>query len=223
MSAQQGKNIPDSVLNWINDEPTTAQRGRRRAARLDSSNQDKSPSKSPSKSPQRVGNTANANVASTRVRDGAGKIRIPWSNRELDQLRKGVEKYGVGQWKKIHENLSFPNRTPVDLKDKWRNLHSPRKPTLQEKRKFLMLDENGRPIGEFHNRYPRDAAIKAATKGYTFIRLRETHKSLVHEFKGWRVEEQKPGIMKFESSHRDTIWVGKVEKTGTKVFVRENY
>lgn len=50
--------------------------------------------------------------------------RKPWSNIEEDTLRKGVKKYGAGNWKFILNMYSdiFDDRTAVDLKDKWRNL-----------------------------------------------------------------------------------------------------
>ncbi|KAL0694718.1 hypothetical protein Bca4012_061898 [Brassica carinata] len=47
-----------------------------------------------------------------------------WSLSEVKKLVEGVSKYGVGKWSVI-KKLSFPSyshRTPVDLKDKWRNL-----------------------------------------------------------------------------------------------------
>ncbi|KAL8087689.1 uncharacterized protein LOC141697444 [Apium graveolens] len=50
--------------------------------------------------------------------------RKPWSNEEEDTLRKGVKKYGTGNWKIILNMYSdiFDDRTAIDLKDKWRNL-----------------------------------------------------------------------------------------------------
>ncbi|XP_060216895.1 uncharacterized protein LOC132644325 isoform X2 [Lycium barbarum] len=49
-----------------------------------------------------------------------------WSTLEEDTLRSGVQKYGVGNWKLIFDTYReiFEDRTPVDLKDKWRNLTS---------------------------------------------------------------------------------------------------
>ncbi|CAH8381389.1 unnamed protein product [Eruca vesicaria subsp. sativa] len=47
-----------------------------------------------------------------------------WTLSEVKKLVEGVSKYGVGKWCVI-KRLSFPSyshRTPVDLKDKWRNL-----------------------------------------------------------------------------------------------------
>ncbi|EER93019.2 uncharacterized protein LOC8081546 [Sorghum bicolor] len=47
-----------------------------------------------------------------------------WSMFEEETLRKGVEQYGMGNWKGILDNNPdvFMGRTPVDLKDKWRNM-----------------------------------------------------------------------------------------------------
>ncbi|CAN6214855.1 unnamed protein product [Urochloa humidicola] len=47
-----------------------------------------------------------------------------WCVLEEETLRKGVELYGSGNWKDILNNNPdvFIGRTPVDLKDKWRNV-----------------------------------------------------------------------------------------------------
>ncbi|CAN7021213.1 unnamed protein product [Brassica rapa subsp. trilocularis] len=47
-----------------------------------------------------------------------------WSLSEVKNLVEGVSKYGVGKWSVIKKlsYSSFPHRSPVDLKDKWRNL-----------------------------------------------------------------------------------------------------
>ncbi|XP_075088840.1 uncharacterized protein LOC107787332 isoform X1 [Nicotiana tabacum] len=49
-----------------------------------------------------------------------------WSTIEEETLRSGVQKYGVGNWRLIFDTNHeiFEDRTPVDLKDKWRNLTS---------------------------------------------------------------------------------------------------
>ncbi|CAH8359457.1 unnamed protein product [Eruca vesicaria subsp. sativa] len=47
-----------------------------------------------------------------------------WTLSEVTKLVEGVSKYGAGKWSEI-KKLSFssyPHRTSVDLKDKWRNL-----------------------------------------------------------------------------------------------------
>nr|AGT17307.1 hypothetical protein SHCRBa_035_H11_R_170 [Saccharum hybrid cultivar R570] len=47
-----------------------------------------------------------------------------WSSLEEETLRKGVQQYGIGNWRDIlNNNLDvFIGRTTVDLKDKWRNM-----------------------------------------------------------------------------------------------------
>lgn len=51
--------------------------------------------------------------------------RLKWTDDEVDALRHGVEKYGVGKWKFMLRDPTLFNRfheqrTSVDLKDKWR-------------------------------------------------------------------------------------------------------
>lgn len=72
--------------------------------------------------------TRKRSVASPVKKDESPKPlrrkRKPWSNVEEDTLRAGVKKYGAGNWKFIlikYKDI-FDDRTPVDLKDKWRNL-----------------------------------------------------------------------------------------------------
>lgn len=49
---------------------------------------------------------------------------LPWSLKEVLQLVDGVSEHGVGKWTEIKRVCfsSSPNRSAVDLKDKWRNL-----------------------------------------------------------------------------------------------------
>ncbi|XP_028414048.1 uncharacterized protein LOC114537111 isoform X2 [Dendronephthya gigantea] len=50
------------------------------------------------------------------------KKRCPFTLQEEENLKEGVSKYGF-QWKKILNHYSFmPQRTPQNLKDKWRNM-----------------------------------------------------------------------------------------------------
>ena len=52
--------------------------------------------------------------------------RVPWSDKEVELLRRGVRVHGAGHWKVILESAGgegfHPIRTPMHLKDKWRNL-----------------------------------------------------------------------------------------------------
>ena len=53
-----------------------------------------------------------------------GRKRVKWTLTEEDQLRKGVDKCGEGNWAEVLEQYKFNDiRTSVDLKDKWRNLN----------------------------------------------------------------------------------------------------
>jgi hypothetical protein len=49
--------------------------------------------------------------------------RQPWADDETKLLLLGVKLFGKGRWALIHQQMGFSNnRTPTDLKDKWRNL-----------------------------------------------------------------------------------------------------
>lgn len=48
--------------------------------------------------------------------------RKRWSEEEIDNLYKGVIRFGVGNWKEILKHYNFHERNSIDLKDKWRNL-----------------------------------------------------------------------------------------------------
>ncbi|XP_038881569.1 uncharacterized protein LOC120073047 isoform X3 [Benincasa hispida] len=47
-----------------------------------------------------------------------------WSLTEVMRLVDGIAEYGTGRWTQIKKHLfaSSPHRTPIDLRDKWRNL-----------------------------------------------------------------------------------------------------
>jgi len=56
--------------------------------------------------------------------------RVFWTEEEEKTLIKGVAKYGIGNWVSIHRRYAekfHPQRTPSDLKDKWRNLQNKKK------------------------------------------------------------------------------------------------
>jgi len=48
-----------------------------------------------------------------------------WNHDDETRFVNGVNKFGVGSWREIHNIIQFSTvRTPVNLKDKWRNLIS---------------------------------------------------------------------------------------------------
>jgi len=60
-------------------------------------------------------------------------------------------------------------------------------------KKYFVLMRNGEDTGQvFASRQPRGAALKAATRGATEIRLRERGTKRVHVFKGWTEMVNKP-------------------------------
>ena len=61
----------------------------------------------------------------------------------------------------------------------------------KEMRNFALRD-NGNEIGIFTDRSPRQAALKAANRGHTDIKLRERGTKKVHVFTGERVQVDKP-------------------------------
>jgi len=53
------------------------------------------------------------------ARKGTGKL--PWSTVEEELVYQGVLAHGVGNWALVHTDF-VPNRTNVDIKDKWRTM-----------------------------------------------------------------------------------------------------
>ena len=59
-------------------------------------------------------------------------------------------------------------------------------------RNFALRDKDGNEIGVFTGKLPRQAALKAANRGHTDIRLREKGTKRVHIFIGERKQVKKP-------------------------------
>ena len=60
-------------------------------------------------------------------------------------------------------------------------------------KKYFVLMKNGEDTSQvFASRQPRGAALKAATRGHTDIRLRERGTKRVHVFKGSQTMVDKP-------------------------------
>ena len=83
---------------------------------------------------------------------------------------------------------------------------------MAEKRNFALRDKKGNEIGVFSGKQPRQAALKAANRGYTEIRLRERGTKKVHIFHGERKQVPKPVTApKWMPSN---IWKPNVKKIG---------
>lgn len=79
-------------------------------------------------------------------------------------------------------------------------------------RNFALRDAKGNEEGVFTGKSPRQAALKAANRGFTDIRLRERGTKKVHIFQGERVQVGKPANA--PAWMPDKIWKPKVKKVG---------
>ena len=82
----------------------------------------------------------------------------------------------------------------------------------KEMRNFALRDKDGNEVGVFTGKAPRQAALKAANRGHTDIRLRERGTKKVHVFTGERVQVKKPKSA--PEWMPDEIWKPKVKKVG---------
>jgi hypothetical protein len=64
--------------------------------------------------------------------------------------------------------------------------------TEKEIRNFVLRDKDGNDIGVFTGKAPRQAALKAANRGYTDIKLRERGTKKVQIFTVERKQVNKP-------------------------------
>jgi hypothetical protein len=85
---------------------------------------------------------------------------------------------------------------------------------MAETRNFALRDDKGNEIGVFTGKQPRQAALKAANRGITDIRLRERGTKKVHIFVGERVQVTKPKGAPIWMP--DKIWKPKVKKMGVE-------
>ena len=82
----------------------------------------------------------------------------------------------------------------------------------REMKNYALRDKNGNEVAVFTGKAPRQAALKAANRGYTDIRLREKGTKNVHVFSGERIQVSKPkGAPDWMP---DKIWKPKVKKEG---------
>jgi hypothetical protein len=84
----------------------------------------------------------------------------------------------------------------------------------KEMRNFALRDKDGNEIGVFTGKQPRQAALKAANRGHTDIRLRERGTKKVHLFVGERKQVKKPANA--PAWMPDKIWKPKAKKVGTE-------
>lgn len=124
----------------------------------------------------------------------------------------------------------------MDLKDKWRNITAYRPYGSHGMRSFIMVDadhnellraDTGKPY-HFKNRWPRDAALKAASRNEfykgaattTTIYIREGAVSkstddsvlpIVHVYEGTRTKIAAPPHLSSQAQLR-TVWQSKVRK-----------
>ncbi len=82
----------------------------------------------------------------------------------------------------------------------------------REVRNFALRDKDGNEIGVFTGRSPRQAALKAANRGYTDIKLRERGTKKLHIFTGQRKKIKKPKSA--PAWMPDKIWKPNVKKVG---------
>ena len=82
------------------------------------------------------------------------------------------------------------------------------------KKNFVLMDDGKDTDIVFANRQPRGAALKAASRGHTEIRLRERGTARVHVFTGLREHVDAPE--KRPTWLPDKVWKAKVKKQGVE-------
>ena len=82
----------------------------------------------------------------------------------------------------------------------------------KEMRNFVLRDKDDNEIGVFTGKQPRQAALKAANRGYTDIKLRERGTKKVHVFTGERKQVKKPASA--PAWMPEKIWKPIVKKIG---------
>jgi hypothetical protein len=81
-------------------------------------------------------------------------------------------------------------------------------------RNFALRDKDGKEIGVFTGKAPRQAALKAANRGHTDIKLRERGTKKVHIFTGERKQVKKPKAAPAWMPAK--IWKPNVKKIGVE-------
>lgn len=175
--------------------------------------------------------------------------RVSWGEEEVENLKIGVKRHGEGSWSSILQDnqLNFnPQRTQIDLKDKWRNLvayvpyeqHPMRRYALVNSKHQLIISPSGNPH-VFNNRWPRDAALKVATRDEFYpidenghrpeiilIHLKEImdervsreRPPTVYVYRATRILQKPRNIKKFAGY--SAVWTGQVEKVAEELLVK---
>jgi len=129
--------------------------------------------------------------------------RVEWSDGEIRALMAGVEKHG-SSWSSIlaDAELRFHgSRTQVDLKDKYRNVTSYRDYGSLPLRRYTVLDKEHQIIMNpvtrkpffFKNRWPREAALKVASRQLFYQNGATTTRIFLREVAADEMEEMEAG------------------------------
>lgn len=86
--------------------------------------------------------------------------------------------------------------------------------TEKSKKNFVLMEKGEDTNVVFSNAQPRGAALKAANRGHTDIRLRERGTKRIHVFEGQRVQVKAP--TKRPTWLPDTVWKAVVKKKGVE-------
>lgn len=102
---------------------------------------------------------------------GKRKKAVQWTDKEIECIKRGVADLGAGKWTRILEanrEVFHEGRTPVDLKDKYRQINGITSYSKSSKTSFVEIGEDGQPVcnamGEtrvYTERFPHNAAVKA--------------------------------------------------------------
>lgn len=92
-----------------------------------------------------------------------------WTDVELFWLKKGVDQFGVGKWKKILETFKLhfhPVRRATDLKDKYKNFMNRASAVNKIPREYVHINENGDLLDDYIylSTYPSNAARNLAKR-----------------------------------------------------------
>eukprot|EP00466_Bigelowiella_natans_P010762 jgi/Bigna1/76227/fgenesh1_pg.40_\ len=158
-------------------------------------------------------------------RPAGRKKPVRWGVEETELLLDLVHEFEPGRWKQILEaggGEFHESRTPTNLKDKWRSIQQAQQPkkTAKKKRIYRLLHSDG---VIFRNRYPRDAALKAATRGWPRIALLDlsSEQKMVHLYTGRRVRKEVRDIAdqsfaEEKFGKQNYYWVPHVQKIGVR-------